>query len=106
VGKKSRNKHYLYVDIASLKPIVRNLLKQNSHRKKSTMQCLNVRWFYDKTPTKSCKSLSRRMPISTTHLENVEYGNDLVNKSAKLLYDLVCRIQISPMTEVHMDRKV
>jgi hypothetical protein len=35
--KKSRSIHYIYVDIDSLKPIVRKLLKQNSHRKKSIM---------------------------------------------------------------------
>jgi DNA-directed RNA polymerase subunit RPC12/RpoP len=29
-GEKSKNIHYLYVDIASLKFIVRKLLKQNS----------------------------------------------------------------------------
>jgi hypothetical protein len=35
--EKSRNRHYLYVDITSLKPTERKLLKQNSHREKSTM---------------------------------------------------------------------
>jgi hypothetical protein len=87
-----------YINIASLKDIVRELLMQNSHREKSTMLYFGVRLFYDKAPTKSCKSLNRRIPISATHLENVEYGRDLVNKSVKLLHDLICRILISPLT--------
>jgi hypothetical protein len=33
-----------------------------------------------------------------THLENMEYDRDLVNKSVKLLHDLVCRILISSLT--------
>jgi hypothetical protein len=28
------------------------------------------------------------MPIAATHLENMEYDSDLVNKSAKLFHDL------------------
>jgi hypothetical protein len=96
--RKLRNKHYLYVDIASLKPVVRKLLKQNSHREKSIIRSLNVRWLYDKALAKSCKSLSRRIPIPATHLENVAYGRDLVNKLAKLWHDLICRILISPLT--------
>jgi hypothetical protein len=36
-GEKIKKQTLCYVDIASLKPIVRELLKQNSHREKSTM---------------------------------------------------------------------
>jgi hypothetical protein len=36
-GKKIKKQTLSYIDIASLKPIVRKLLKQNSHREKSTM---------------------------------------------------------------------
>jgi hypothetical protein len=43
------------------------------------MWCFDVRLLYDKAPPKSCKSLSRRIPTSATHLENVEYDGDLVN---------------------------
>jgi hypothetical protein len=62
------------------------------------MQCLDVRLFYDKTLPKSCKSLSRRISTPATHLENVEYSRNLVNKSAKLLHDLIYKMLMSQFT--------
>jgi hypothetical protein len=47
---------------------------------------------------KSCKYLSRRITILVTHLENMKYDMDLMNKSAKLLLDLIYMILISPLT--------
>jgi hypothetical protein len=58
---------------------------------------LNCQMTYDKAHPKFCKSLSQCIQISVTHLENVQYGRDLVNKSVKLSHDLICRMLISPI---------
>jgi hypothetical protein len=46
-----------------------------------------VIWLQEETPPKSYKSLSWHIPVSSTHLENVAYGRNLVNKSVKLSQD-------------------
>jgi hypothetical protein len=52
----------------------------------------------DKALPKSYKSLSRRISIPATHLENMEYDGDLVNKSVKLSHNLIYRILIFLLT--------
>jgi hypothetical protein len=79
------------VVIVLLEPL--NIVQNEYHLQKT----LNIRWLYDKAPPKSYKSLSRRITIPATHLENVKYDRDLVNKLAKILHDLLCRMQIFPI---------
>lgn len=49
------------------------------------------------TPPDSCKSRSRRIPIPWTYFRNVEFGRDLINKSARFSHDLICKMFISPL---------
>jgi hypothetical protein len=42
-----------------------------------------------------CKSLSLHTQMLLTHLSNVTNGNDFINKAARLLHDLICKILIS-----------
>jgi hypothetical protein len=48
------------------------------------------------SPPEPYKSFSLHIPMLFTHLSNVARGKDFVNKLAKLLYDLICKILISP----------
>jgi hypothetical protein len=48
------------------------------------------------SPPKSYKSLSLLIPMSLTHLLNIDKGNDFVNKFAQLSQDFICKILISP----------
>jgi hypothetical protein len=57
----------------------------------------DVRWLQDEALSNSYKSLSLHIPILATHFENVVYGRDLVNKSSRLLQELICMILISPL---------
>jgi hypothetical protein len=44
-----------------------------------------------------CKSLSLYILMHLTHLSNMASGKDFINKSARLLHDLICKILISPL---------
>ena len=44
------------------------------------------------SPPESCKSHNLLIPITRTHFSNVETGIDLVNKSARLSEDFVCKV--------------
>jgi hypothetical protein len=44
-------------------------------------------WLQEETPPKAYKYLSPHISISSTHLENVAYGENLVNKSVTLSQD-------------------
>jgi hypothetical protein len=54
------------------------------------------RIIYMVSPPKSYKSLSLLIPMSLTHLLNIDKGNDFVNKFAQLSQDFICKILISP----------
>jgi hypothetical protein len=51
----------------------------------------------------SCKHLSLLIPIYWTHLSNVEYGRDFVNKSVRLSQDFVCKIFIFSFVCFHLN---
>jgi hypothetical protein len=38
------------------------------------------------------------------YLSNMSKGENFVNKSVKLLHDLICKMLISPLLEVGVDR--
>ena len=53
------------------------------------------RWGCEESPPESGISLSLIIPIPRTHLSKDDAGNDLVNISARLSHDLVCKILTS-----------
>ena len=95
-GGKIRKQTYSCDDIASLKPSMRKL-ESKTHIGKRVQCDVCDGLLQEDAPPDPCKSLSRRIPIPLTHLRNVEYDRDLVNKSARLSHDLVCKTLISPL---------
>jgi hypothetical protein len=58
---------------------MRNSCKTHKGKEYNVMHFINIT--YKGSPTKPYKSLSLLVPMSLTHLSNIDKGNDFVNKS-------------------------
>jgi hypothetical protein len=56
------------------------------------------------SPHEPYKSLSFRVPMYFTYLLNMTRGKDFINKSVKLSHDLICKILISHLFIIYVDK--
>jgi hypothetical protein len=109
VGKYGERAHSIHVlmlhELPHQKPQCEKHL-ENSHKGKRVQPTQHKveysiiwieihRWGCEESPPESGISLSLIIPIPRTHRSKDDAGNDLVNKSARLSQDLVCKILTS-----------
>ena len=64
-------------------------------KRKEYNMMVRTSYIKDISPTESCHSLSRHIPIPFIYLSNEDASRNLVNKSARLSHDLVFKMSIS-----------
>jgi hypothetical protein len=95
---KIENMTHAYVNITSLKTLTRNLVSKTCERKEYNMMLVQINTFRLCLPLILANLRSCCIPILCTNFWNIEVDKDLVNKSARLSHDLICKMFISPLS--------